>query len=56
MIYVSNEACDTGGERYTPVAGSQGNLRDFAEIIALPRRFNVYSAPITLSSRGNSGQ
>ena len=56
MIHVSNEACDTGGERYTPLAGSQGNLRDFMEIIALPPRFNVYSALITLSSRDDSGQ
>ncbi len=54
MIYVSNEACDTGGERYTPVAGSQGNLRDFIEIIVPQPRFNVYSASITPRTRGNS--
>jgi len=56
MIHVSNEACDTGGERYTPLAGSQGNLRDFIEIIVAQARFNVYSASITPSSSDNSRQ
>ena len=42
MIHVSNEACDTGGERYTPLAGSQGNLRDFIEII-------VHFQPVLMS-------